>query len=135
MAELKIKNINELLSEPFYQTVKENKTLYKLSTVIQVGTRVLLKQSEEEDLTSFNNEQLSRRLYVVYKFNNTGSNHIYLKNHLEARNDENLKSETFTEFNIKKGFQPIISLVADKCKMLVEGKDFVVKEDGRITFL
>lgn len=135
VAELKIKNLNDLLSEPYYQTIKDDKDKaeYKLCAVIQRGTRVLLKKSEDEDLSALNHKQLIRRLYIVNKFNTTGSDLLYLKNHLEARRDNETKKEEYTTFDAN-NYQARLTLVAQNCNILVEGKDFNIDISGNLLF-
>ena len=63
-------------------------------------------------------EELSKRLFVVKKFNSVGSDRIYLKSHLDGSNSEN-----FLNFGIS------------ALKFLIEERDFKIDDLGSIHFI
>ena len=84
------------------------------------GTRVLRWENNYEELLEMTHEDLSKRLFVVKKFNNTGTTvkpvfRIHLQHHLEA--EENLKVYSPQDFNF-----------------LIEGVDFEINTLGELTF-
>lgn len=101
-----------------YNIIIDKKIEYKLSAIIKVGTRVLLwKESPEEILEIRNNkEELSKRLYIVGKFNTTGADLIYIRHHLNSSIDFDYK------------------LVANNINCLIEHRDFEIDILGIIIF-
>lgn len=101
-----------------YNIIIDKKIEYKLSAIIKVGTRVLLWKESPEEIIDFRNnkEELSKRLYIVGKFNNTGSDHIYLRHHLSTSIDFDL------------------SLVSNLFNCLIEHRDFEIDRLGNIVF-
>ncbi len=130
---LGIKNTNSLYSEPYFQKIEDRKTELKLSAVIKTGTHILMWKDSPDELESLTNEQLSRRLFVVYKFNLKGANCIYLENHLEARNEIPQK-EDYTIFDTTK-YQARLTLVANGFNCLIENRDFKINAIGNIEWL
>ena len=99
-----------------YNIIIDKKTEYKLSAVIKVGTRVLLWKDSPEEIFEIrnNNEELSKRLYIVGKFNNTGSDFLYIRHHLNSTKDFDYK------------------LVANNANCLIEHRDFEIDLLGNI---
>jgi CRISPR-associated endonuclease Csn1 len=111
---------------------KERKDEYKLklSEVFYKGDRIVLyKQSEDE----INRKDFSKQhLFKVLKFNNSGSDYIFLQNHIEGRPDKELgDGDTVFKPEI---YQARLKLTADKFKFLLEGKHFEIKPDGTINW-
>lgn len=104
--------------EPYYASIIEKGVEYKLTAAIEPGTKVLLWNESPEELRDIINDknELSKRLYSVYKFNNTGTDRLYLLPHISS--DE--KSE--------------IQFVASSFNCLIEHRDFEVDILGNITF-
>lgn len=107
---------SQLQQEPYYKHVVEKKTSYELTAIIKAGYRVIEWKEKPEEVLSLCKESLLKRLYVVVKFNSTGSNLIYLRSHLDAEN------------GIDK------TLVAPKFNYLIEHRDFEIDELGNITY-
>jgi len=78
-------------------------------------------------------KELNKRMFVVYKFNNSGSDYVFLQNHIEARPDKEL-DDGETEFNRNK-YQYRLKIGANNFNCLIEGRDFEITDLGRITFL
>ncbi|MDR2148635.1 MAG: hypothetical protein LBE91_19515 [Tannerella sp.] len=130
--ELNLKNADDLWNEPYFKIITEKDKTYELKAIIKVGTRVLMKKDTKEDLHELESKELNRRLFVVYKFNTTSSDNIYLQNHIEARKDADIK-DNFSEFTPNK-YQARLQLVANNFNCLIENIDFEIKLDGTLTF-
>ena len=133
VAQLRIKDISQIKNEPYFQIIEDKKTTLNLSSIIKVGTRVLMWNNSPEELADLRPAELSKRLFIVYKFNLKGANCIYLRNHLEARN-EIPKNEDYTIFDENKR-QPLLTLVANGFNCLIEGRDFKITDLGKIVYL
>lgn len=133
MVSLGIKDVDMIKNEPYFQVIEEkNVTLY-LTAIIKAGTRVLMWSDSPEELIGLDEKEISKRLFVVYKFNLKGANCIYLQNHIEARNEIS-KEEDYTLFERNK-YQARLTLVANSFNCLVENRDFVISDMGKINLL
>lgn len=99
-----------------YNHIKDKNIEYKLAAIIKVGDYVLLWKDTPDELKDMDSEQISKKLYTVYKFNNTGSDTLYLRHH----------QSTNTE--------PDFKLTAKKMNCMIEHRDFEIDILGRITF-
>lgn len=102
---------------PRYATFNSKGVAYHLVAAITAGTKVLLwneKPSELYDMIG-NNEELSKRLYTVYKFNTTGADLLYLLPH-------NTDDQHFE-----------LKLVVNNFNCLIEHRDFEMDILGNIT--
>ena len=122
IAQLQPQSVSELVSEPEFATYEKNARM-PLTAIIKKGTRVLLYNNIPEEVRDLDKEELSKRLYVVYKFNVIGTPYIYLRHHLEARKE--------TDCDTKDSF---LSLKASNFKALIEHYDFEVDALGNIYF-
>ena len=107
----------ELANEPFYKSYIDKNVEYRLSAIMKTGTRVIMWKETPDEILDLSKEQLFERLYVVGKFNNTGSDHIYLRKHTNATEQYELQ------------------LVPDKLNCLIEKKDFVIDDLGNVSFI
>lgn len=122
IAQLHPKNVTELASEPEFSTF-ENNAMMPIKAIIKRGTRVLLYKITPDEVNDLDREELSKRLYVVYKFNVMRTPNIYLKHHLETRKK--------TECDTKESY---LSLKASNFKALIEHYNFEVDNLGNIIF-
>ena len=99
-----------------YNHITEKNVEYRLSAIIRVGDYVLLWKDSPEELREMDVAQLSTRLYNVVKFNNKGSDFLYLRNHLSA------------------DIEPDTMLVPNNVNCLIEHRDFEIDTLGFITF-
>ena len=99
-----------------YNLIIEKNIEYKLSAIVRVGDYVLLWNESPDELKELNTDQISKRLYVVVKFNTTGSDLLFLRKHLSAN------------------IEPDLSLVANKVNCLIEHRDFEIDTLGNIIF-
>ncbi len=112
-----IKNLTDLLREPYFNRIEEKGIVYNLSCIIKYGTRMIKWEKNPEELFNLSTQELSKRLYVVKKFNSVGSDRLYLKLHIDGHVDENIK-----DFGIS------------KLDFLIENRDFYVDDLGNIHF-
>ncbi|HOY30969.1 MAG TPA: HNH endonuclease domain-containing protein [Bacteroidales bacterium] len=139
---LENKKISSLSSNPKYNVfIKINRNnefhLY-LTNIINVGQKVIMYKDSIDEIARQNLVDLSNKIYRVYKFNNSGTDYIFLQNIIEARNDDDLKkagykTEGETEYNPSK-YQPRLKLSADNLNCLFENIDFEIKPDGTINW-
>lgn len=122
IAQLHPESVISLVAEPEFATFEGNSRM-PLKAIIKRGTRVLLYKNIADEVHDLDSEELSKRFYVVYKFNAMGTPNVYLKHHLEARKE--------TECDTKDSY---LSLKASNFKALIEHYDFEIDPLGNITF-
>ena len=111
------KSVENLITDmPDYNVIKEKNVEYKLSAIIKVGDYVLLWNETPDEVRDLDFSQISQRLYVVVKFNNKGSDCIYLKKHITANID------------------PDVNFVANNFNCMIEHRDFEIDTLGYIHF-
>ena len=130
IVKLDIKSINQIYNEPYFQNIENNKTLLSLTAIIKTNTRILMWKDNPDELKELSKKELSKLMYIVYKFNFKGSNCIYLRNHIEARN-EIPKEDDYTIFD-KDKYQALLTLVANSFNCLIENRDFKMSDLGEI---
>ena len=133
VASMGIKDVKNLAKEPYFNKIEEKNYTLNLTAIIKAGTRVLMWADSPEELTGLSERELNRRLFIVYKFNLKGANCIYLQNHIEARNEIS-KDEDFTSFD-RNSYQARLTLVANGFNCLIEERDFIIDEIGKIEML
>ena len=74
-------------------------------------------KNSPEELYDLSQEELSKRLFIVKKFNYNNTNYLYLKSHLDGSADDNFKKIGIREMTY-----------------LIDGRDFNVDELGNIIF-
>lgn len=122
IAQLHPQSVSELISEPEFATYEKN-TSMPLTAIIKKGTRVLLYKNIPEEVCDLDKEELSKRLYIVYKFNSMGTPNIYLRHHLEARKEADCDTKV-----------SFLSLKASNFKALIEHYNFEIDPLGTIIF-
>ena len=113
----KIKRIEDLLNEPYYNRIEEKGTVYNLSATITRKTRLLAWEQRPEELYELSLAELSKRLFVVVSFNNKGGDYLYLKSHINGMDNYEISTGVIKEF-----------------KYMIEGRDFSIDELGVIHF-
>lgn len=132
-ARLNLSDVNALFTEPEFSTYNGNPRM-PLRAIIKKGTRVLFYTKNPEEVRDLDNNQLSKRFYIVYKYNIMRTPNIYLKHHLEARKEKECdSSECGTTFNPSKTLS-YLSCKANNFKALIEHYHFEVDPLGNITF-
>lgn len=122
IAQLHPESITALVAEPEFSTFEKN-AMMPLKAIIKRGTRVLLYKIIADEVRDLDCNELSKRHYVVYKFNAMGTPNIYLRHHLEARKE--------ADCDIKDNY---LNLKASNFKALIEHYDFEVDPLGNIIF-
>lgn len=133
IAQLHIRNSDVLFNEPEFACYEGVKTMV-LKNIIKKGFRVLLYVNHPDELRDMDPDKLSKRLYVIYKFNAVGTPSIYLRHHLEARKETECST---TELGTS--FTPLsrasyLTLKSNNFKALIEHSDFEIDPLGNITF-
>lgn len=113
----KINSVEDLLNESYYNRIEEKGVVYNLSAVIKRKTRLLAWKHSPEELIELPLEELSKRLFVVAKFDNKGSDNLYLKSHIKSTDKEEFSTGIVKEF-----------------KYMIEGRDFEIDGLGKIHF-
>ena len=109
--------------------IKKKDTILTLHKVLKIGTIVIFKQSEDEDVFSLNKEELFSRVYRVFGIESDGRvkfSHIIVS---EAMNSEN-KKDIFRN-SIPKYKRESVANVP----ILVENTDFKITPSGEIVKL
>jgi CRISPR-associated endonuclease Csn1 len=137
LAQLKLNSFDEIKSENYYKsiTIGKDKSAsdIPLNSILKVGMKLLFYNEDIGELYDLSKIDLFKRIFRIYKFNETGSPLIYLQNHLEARpNDKLGNGETI--FDPTK-YQARLCLVANSFNCAIEGRDFEIRLDGEIVFL
>jgi len=130
IAQLKIKNINEIRNEKEFQTITKGKIELGLKAILKTGDRVIFYKDSKDEITMDN---AKFRLFKLFKFNEMGCPFLYFQNHLESRSDVEIEKPENT-FNFSK-YQARLTLVLDKINCLIENMDFEIKPDGAIIFI
>lgn len=122
IAQLHPESVNALVAEPEFAIFEKNERM-PLKAIIKKGTRVLLYNNIANEVHDLDRDELSKRLYIVYKFNAMGTPNVYLKHHLEARKENECDNK-----------DSYLSLKASNFKALIEHYDFEVDTLGNIIF-
>ena len=137
LAQLRLANTEAIRQEEYYKTIPAGRGKVKanipLNFILQPGAKCIFHKNNLEELQNLSQQDILKRLFRVYKFNEIGSPYIYLQNHLEARPNE-LLGDGDTVFEPAK-YQHRLKLKADKFTCAIEGKHFEVKPDGQINWL
>ena len=139
IAKLGISNIDEIKKEPEFQKIQkgsgENRIELKLKAIIKAGDKVIFYKEIKEELQELKLQELNKRVFKVFKFNELGANtaYLYLQSHIEARPDGELeKGEKELVFE---SYQPRLELTCDKLNCAIENIDFKINSDGKILWL
>jgi CRISPR-associated endonuclease Csn1 len=105
-----------------------------LKQIIKAGQRAIFYSESIDELKDLSEEELRNRVFVVYKFNESGTPDIYLKNMKEARPNPEIDKLCENSFDPQK-YQAGLSLKVSKLNCVFEGKDFEIKPDGEVKWL
>lgn len=140
--EARIITLFEFRNEYRFSTIKEiwndvalNKTEegLPLKHVLKVGQKAIFYALSKDELKDLDEKELKKRVFVIYKFNESGTPDIYLKNHIDARPNPEIDKLCENSFDPNK-YQAGLSLKVAKLNCIFEGKDFDIKPDGQIVF-
>ncbi|MCQ2175071.1 MAG: CRISPR-associated protein Csn1 [Bacteroidales bacterium] len=110
-----------------------------LSFVLKPGTMVLFYEKTPQEIYACSYEELSKRLYKVMALSSmlvSGKylfGTIVLRHHLESRIKKDLKSKNGL-WKIGEQYRPIVGINHNQLRCLVEGYDFKLGVDGKVTF-
>lgn len=111
-----------------------------LSFVLKPGTMVLFYEKSPQEAYECSYEELSKRLYKVTGLSSQlisgkySYGTIELRYHLESRTKKDLKSKNGL-WHIGEEYRPVIGINHNQLNCLVEGYDFKLDVDGKISFL
>lgn len=136
LAQLNLNNLSDIKNDNALNKVNlgkgKNIRELQLAEILKVGTKVIFYNQHIEELKDLPYQQLLKRVFRVYKFNEMGTPNLFLQNHLEARKNE-LMDDGDTNFNSSK-YQYRLKIKADKFTCAIEDKHFKIKPDGQINW-
>lgn len=111
------------------ERIKDGK---RLKWLLKKGMMVLLYKDSPEELRNIPYEILSKRLYKIIGLY-TDDGRILLLHHAEGRAVGKLK-EKKGEYLPDREYTPIWNFMYKQFNALIEGQDFIISDDGKITF-
>lgn len=138
VAELKLKNFQNLYDEPEFSSFEsgkgKNKIQLSLYSILKSGDKVLFYKESIHELKDLEREELSNRMFKMYQFEKDGR--IKFRHHLAAGIDTELKKlnpeYSSVNFNEKQVF---LRLRQGQWNFAVENTDFDMAVDGTINWL
>ena len=135
LAEIKLKNIQNLFTEPEFSNFETGKgkniIQLPLYSVLKSGDKVLFYKESIHELKDLEKPELSNRMFRMYQFEKDGR--IKFRHHLAAGIDTELKKDnpeySSVNFNEKQIF---LRLRQGQWNFAIEGKDFEMYIDGTI---
>ena len=104
LSQSNIRNKKELFerAKTIRKRVRAVELVYELKYILEVGNHVLLFEKSSDEFHGMNKEEILKRLYRIYKFNEPakGTGYIYLKYYNEARKVDELGKDA-------KNFNPV----------------------------
>jgi len=105
---------------------------YSFIFALKTGTMVLFYEDSPEELFNATREELSKRLYKVFKF--SANSIVHFVHHQEARpSGEIIFRKGVWKLNDE--FRPIMAMSHNQINALIEGRDFNLSTSGKIVFL
>jgi len=139
--DLGFKSLKDIWKSNDWNICKIGDVEIPLFKIIKQGTKVLLMENNKEELKQLSIIQIKKRLFVVYKFNESFDKRrdkfyysIFLKNNLDARPTSDIDKECEDKFNPEK-YQAGLCLKPEDINCLFEGIDFEIKPDGTIKWI
>ena len=131
VAELKINDKSDLLSQPLFAT--SEKDGLPIKTVLKQGDRFLFYKERKEELKDIEPRELLSRLYNVYQFESDGR--MKFKHHLLAGDMTEAKKQFKEESSlIFDSYSPLYRISQGNWNFAIEGVDFEIKIDGTVIF-
>lgn len=137
LAELKLKNIQNLYTEPEFSSFEsgkgKNKYQIPLHSILKNGDKVLFYKENIYELNDLEQKELSDRMFKIYQFEKDGR--IKFRHHLAAGIDTELKKDNteYSSVNFEEK-QIFLRLSQGQWNFAVEDKDFDMQLDGTINF-
>lgn len=138
LADLKLKNIQSLYSEPEFSFVEtgrgKNKVEIPLYSVLKKGDKFIFYKDSINELKDLDLKDLSERMYKVYQFEGD-SGRMKFRHHLAAGIDTELKKNNLEYSSVSFDEEQVfLRLSQGQWSFAVEGKDFDMQLDGTINF-
>lgn len=135
LADLKLKNIQSLYSEPEFSNFEsgkgKNKFHIPLYSVLKNGDKVLFYKKDRYELKDLEQEDLVKRMFKIYQFEKDGR--IKFRHHLVAGIDTELKKNNQEYSSVNFDDNPIfLRLRQAQWNFAIENTDFEVSLDGKI---
>lgn len=132
-------NLNEAVPAIKEHIIKKQKHIVPLYAVLKIKQKVFFYEEEKEELKNMSVSELSKRLYLITKFED---GRISFKHHLNAMSEDELKAAMkargladvgASAFNFD---EPIPKLRISKAAFdfVIEGKHFDILPDGEINW-
>jgi len=139
VAKTNVKTLDEAVVPNIELSIKKEKHLIPLYSVLKIKQKVLFYEEDKEELKTMGTKELSKRLYLITKFED---GRISFKHHLNSMSEDELKNEMkqrgladvgASYFNFD---QPIPKLRLSKMSFnfIIEDKHFNVQSDGNIVW-
>ncbi len=137
LAELKLKNIQNLYNEPEFSNFEsgkgKNKYQIPLYSVLKSGDKVLFYKENIHELKDLVQGELSARMFKMYQFEKDGR--IKFRHHLAAGIDTELKKDNQEYSSVNFDYNPIfLRLSQGQWNFAIDGKDFEISLDGKINW-
>lgn len=135
VAELKLKNVQNLFNEPEFSTFEsgkgKNKIQLPLYSVLKSGDKVLFYKESVHELRDLGQDELSNRMFKMYQFEKDGR--IKFRHHLAAGIDTELKKDNpeYSSVNFDEK-QIFLRLSQGQWNFAIENTDFEMALDGSI---
>lgn len=138
LAELKIKNTQEIWNEPEFSKITsgkgKNKKEIPLYAILKSGDKMIFYKENIYELKDLGKEDISRRMFKVYQFESDGR--MKFKHHLAAGVDTELKKDNpeYSSVNLDEK-QVFLRISQAQWKFAIEGVDFEMTLDGEVHWL
>ncbi len=137
-SDLGFSSLKDIWVNEEWSTYKTETQSISLRKIIKPGTKALFFSKGSEDLKQLDLPELKRRLFIVYKFNESYDKRtekyyyaVYFKNHIDARPNPEIDKECEDRFDGKK-YQSGLCLKPENMNCLFEGINFEQQPDGKI---
>lgn len=138
LAELKIKNLQEIWNEPEFSKITSGKGKnikeIPLYAILKSGDKFIFYKENIHELKELGKEDISKRMFKVYQFE--GDGRMKFKHHLAAGIDTDLRKNNpeyaLVNFDEKQVF---LRISKGQWNFAIEGVDFEMSLDGEIHWL
>lgn len=129
-----IYTMNKKLDIPLTKEVRKD-VFIPLHAILKYGQKVLFYRDNEENLEELEPQELSKRLYKIFSFEQEteGKARIALQHHLDSSVPTKTGDEVSSEINFEKPFK-FLRISKNNFNFLIEGEDFICESDGTIKF-
>lgn len=139
VADSKASNFEDVVPRVLEETIKKTHHLISLHAILKVKQKVLFYEHDIEELRNMPIADLSKRLYLITKFD---ENRITFKYHLNAMAEDELKSVMKEKGSPEAGESrfdfdeptPKLRLSKAALNFAIEGKHFNIMPDGNINW-